>query len=127
MENKGGATVLGLAGMALAGPAGVFAAFAAKKKGEVVFAMELRNNCSDPLLNGKVIVLSATEKEFQTIKRISKAPSKSAKEYASPITSENNDANDSISSELERLSKLKDSGAISEEEFSAAKAKLLGL
>ena len=89
--------------------------------------MELRNNCSDPLLDGKVIVLSATEKEFQTIKRISKAPSKSAKEYASPITSENNDANDSISSELERLSKLKDSGAISEEEFSAAKAKLLGL
>ena len=127
LENKTEATVLGLAGMALAGPIGVFAAFGARKKGEVVFAMELRSNCSDPFLNDKVIVLSASDKEFQTIKRISNAPSKSVRDFTSGQQLDQENPKDSVSTEIEKLAKLKESGTISEEEFAAAKAKLLGL
>ena len=124
VENKSGATVLALSGLVLAGPLGILAGLAAKKKGEVVFAVEFRKDCKDPVLNGRVLVLSASETEFQTIKKISKAPSKTAKEFQSDQSS-NQDT--SISAEIEKLSKLKESGAISEEEFAAAKAKLLGL
>ena len=124
VENKSGATVLALSGLALAGPVGILAGLAAKKKGEVLFAVEFRKDCKDPVLNGMVLVLSASETEFQTIKKIIKALSKTAKEFQSDQSS-NQDT--SISAEIEKLSKLKESGAISEEEFAAAKAKLLGL
>ena len=127
IENKAGAAVLGVAGMALAGPVGILAGLAAKKKGEVMFAMELRNNCKESLLNGKVIVLSAEDKDFQKIRQLSNAPSKAAKEFISNQSSGHEDSMDSISAEIDKLSKLKDSGALSEEEFAAAKAKLLGL
>ena len=125
IENKTGSAVLGIAGMALAGPVGILAGLAAKKKGEVIFAMEVRNDCSSPLLKGKVIVLSAEDKEFQDIKRLSNAPSKTVKEHILNRSSNFEEPKHSISSEIDKLSKLKDSGALSEEEFSAAKAKLL--
>ena len=124
VENKSGATILALSGLVLAGPVGILAGLAAKKKGEVVFAVEFRKDCKDTVLNGKVLVLSASETEFQTMKKISKAPSKTAKEFQSDQSS---NQDDSISAEIEKLSKLKDSGAINEEEFAAAKTKLLGL
>ena len=115
---------MALSGLVLAGPVGILAGLAAKKKGEVVFAVEFRKDCKDPVLNGRVLVLSASETEFQIMKKISKAPSKAAKEFQSEQSS-NQDT--SISAEIEKLLKLKESGAISEDEFAAAKAKLLGL
>ena len=89
-----------------------------------MFAVEFRKDCKDPVLNGRVLVLSASETEFQTIKKISKAPSKTAKEFQ---TDQSSNQYTSILAAIEKLSKLKESGAISEEEFAAAKAKLLGL
>ena len=127
IDNRSGAAFLGVAGMALAGPVGILAGLAAKKKGEVVFAIEFNQKCNDPLMNEKVIVLRSTLQEYQAIKKISRAPSKSASEHISGGASDNEVLNDSISAEIQKLSNLKDSGAISEDEFRAAKAKLLGL
>ena len=71
--------------------------------------------------------MSAEDKDFQKIRQLSNAPSKAAKEFISNQSSDHEDSMDSISAEIDKLSKLKDSGALSEEEFAAAKAKLLGL
>lgn len=127
VENKSGAAVLGVAGMALAGPIGILAAFAAKKKGEVVFAIEFKATCKDPLLNGKTIVLSSPLQEFEKLKKKSSAPSKSTQNFISQQKEGKGQGVDSVASDIEKLVKLKKSGAISEEEFSAAKAKLLGI
>ena len=103
VKDKTGAAVIGLADMALAGPAGILKGFAAKKKREVVFAMEFRDSCTDSLLNGKVIVLRSDNKQFKSIKRLSKAPSKSAKEYISNEQSDNHHLIFSVSKESRPL------------------------
>lgn len=127
-ENRGGAAIMSIAGVALLGPFGALAGLAAKKRGEVVFALEFKENANDKDLRRQTIVASGSSELFERLKRESRAPSKAAKDYIEQASiNDDGEAPGSISSEIERLKALKDSGAITEDEFIAAKAKLLSM
>jgi len=127
-ENRGGAAMLSIAGVALLGPFGALAGLAAKKRGEVVFALEFKENADDENLRHQTVIASGSSELFERLKRESRAPSKATKEHiAQAGINVDGEASGSLSSEIERLKGLKDSGAITEDEFIAAKAKLLGM
>ena len=127
-ENRGGAAMLSIAGVALLGPFGALAGLAAKKRGEVVFALEFKENAEDESLRRQTIIASGSSELFERLKRESRAPSKATKEQiVQANTKDGGEASGSLSLEIERLKDLRDSGAITEDEFTAAKAKLLNL
>ena len=128
-DDKTQAGLLATAGFLTLGPLGVLAGKAAGKKGEAVFAVKFSETASEPLVRGKKLVLQATAKEYEALAKASS--SKRLKEIGAAFLAEPeqppaNDGNDSVS-DLEKLVSMKEKGLLSDEEFTAAKAKLLGL
>jgi hypothetical protein len=125
-ENRGGAAMLSIAGVALLGPLGALAGLAAKKKGETVFVLEFKENAEDEALRGEAIIATGSSLLFEKLKRESRAPSKATKEQITKASAKDDEIpSGSLSLEIEKLRDLRDSGAITEDEFTAAKAKLL--
>lgn len=121
--------LLATAGFLTLGPLGILAGKAAGKKGEAVFAIKFSETASDPLVRGKKLVVQATAKEYEALAKASS--SKRLKDIGAAFLAEPeqppaNGGNDSVS-ELEKLVSMKEKGLLSDEEFTAAKAKLLGL
>ena len=126
-ENKAAQGVLAASGYLLAGPLGLFAGFAARKKDEVAFLLEVKSSedVDDEKVRGAKFALLTRRKYFERILKFSGLAEKSVMEMIDgQIQSE---TSESLADELEKLSSLKEKGLISEEEFAAAKAKLLGL
>ena len=128
-DDKTQAGLLATAGFLTLGPLGILAGKAAGKKGEAVFAIKFSETASEPLVRGKKLVLQATAKEYEALAKASS--SKRLKEIGAAFLAEPeqppaNDGNDSVS-ELEKLVSMKEKGLLTDEEFTAAKAKLLGL
>ena len=128
-NDKTQAGLLATAGFLTLGPLGALAGKAAGKKGEAVFAIKFTETANDPLVRGKKLVVQATAKEYEALAKASS--SKRLKDLGTAFLAEPeqppaSDANDSVF-ELEKLVSMKEKGLLSDEEFTAAKAKLLGL
>ena len=128
-DDKTGAGLLATAGFLTLGPIGILAGKAAGKKGEAVFAIKFSDTANDELLRGKKLVVQATAKEYEVLTKISSSnrlKDIGANYVAQAEQPPSNDGNGSVS-ELEKLVSMKEKGLLSEEEFTVAKAKLLGL
>jgi Short C-terminal domain len=126
--NRSETAMLIIAGVALMGPLGALAGLAAKKKGETVFALEFKGTAEDETLRGQTIIASCPTELFETLKKDSRAPSKPVKEQIEKAgTASHEEDPRSLTMELEKLKNLRDSGVITEEEFTAGKATLLGM
>lgn len=128
-DNKAESALLSAAGFLTLGPLGLLAGKAAGKKGEAVFAIKFSDTASEELVRGKKLVVHATAKEYEVLAKAS--ASSRLKNVATEFIAKAEqppaiDANDSIS-DLEKLVSMKEKGFLNDEEFTAAKAKLLGL
>ena len=105
----------------------MLAGFAAKKKDEVAFILEVKTSedVKEEKVRGKKFALLTRRKYFERILSYSGLGEKNVMSLmgaaGQPQQSE------SVADELEKLSSLKEKGLLSEEEFAAAKAKLLGM
>jgi len=125
--NRSGTAMLSIAGVALMGPLGALVGLAAKKKGETVFALEFKETAEDETLRGQTIIASCPTQLFETLKKDSRAPSKPVREQIEKAGTASYEEPRSLTMELEKLKSLRDSGVITEEEFKAGKATLLGM
>ena len=126
-ENKAAQGVLAASGFLLAGPLGILAGFAARKKDEVAFLLEVKDSADirSEEARGKKIALLTRRKYYERILIYSGLGEKN---IADMISSENRESDSpSVADEIEKLSSLKEKGLLSDEEFAAGKARLLGL
>lgn len=126
-ESKTTQGVLAASGFLLAGPLGLLAGFAAKKKDEVAFILEVKasEDVKEEKVRGKKIALLTRRKYFERILSYSGLGEKNVVSLMGGATQPQQ--SESVADELEKLSSLKEKGLLSEEEFAAAKAKLLGM
>jgi hypothetical protein len=131
LEDRGKQALMAGLGALYAGPLGTLAAKAADKKGEGIFAVEFRDDAREVEIRGKKIIFKADGNDFNTFINLSK--SKRIKslidEFSSGTTApdpSSSNVGDSTS-ELEKIIAMKEKGLLTDEEFSAAKAKVLGL
>lgn len=128
-DDKTEAGLLAAAGFLTLGPIGILAGKTAGKKGEAVFAIRFSDTADDELIRGKKLVVHATAREYEALAKASSSSrlkNIGTEFLARAEQAPENDRNDSVS-ELEKLVSMKEKGFLSEEEFTAAKAKLLGL
>lgn len=96
--------------------------------GDVVFMLEFKDDTADETLRAQTIFAMASLNEFEHLKKASKAPSRLTKDLINLKSASSTQGEPgTIVLELEKLQALRDSGSITDEEFSAAKAKLLDL
>ena len=126
-ESKTAQGVLAASGFLLAGPLGLLAGFAAKKKDEVAFILEVKasEDVKEEKVRGKKIALLTRRKYFERILSYSGLGEKNVVSLMGGATQPQQ--SESVADKLEKLSSLKEKGLLSEEEFAAAKAKLLGM
>ena len=126
-ENKTAQGVLAASGFLLAGPLGILAGFAAKKKDEVAFLLEVKTSqdVKEEKVRGKRIALLTRRKYFERILTYSGLGEKNVMSLVNETIQPK--ATSSVTDEIAKLSSLKEKSLLSDEEFSAAKAKLLGL
>lgn len=126
-NDKGGAALLSIAGLALVGPVGAIAGLAAKQKGEAIFMIEFKDNIPEKDLCGMKVIACSSVENFKQLKLQSRAPSKSTAEAIENKSLLQSSGGTSLASEIEKLKALLDSGAITLEEYSAAKTRLLSM
>jgi len=123
-----------LAGIMIAGPLGALAGLAAPKKKTVVFFVTLKEgesrrakNEGAPSWEGKKIVLATSKDNYSKIIANSglKLKTLAGGAISPPGNPQESVAGSEVVQQLEKLASLKEKGLITDEEFAAAKAKLL--
>ena len=124
-DAKSLSAALAVAGVMVAGPLGALAGFAAPKKKTVVFLVKLK--ADTPLdSGGKQLVIATSKDNYNKVLSYSGLRLKTLANSGSlPSAPGKADIGTDLVQQLERLATLKEKGLITEEEFSAAKAKLL--
>jgi len=116
-DRKSTSAVMALAGLVVAGPLGVLAGLAAPKKKTAVFWVSLKSD-SPQDTGGKKLLIETSKDNYVKVLRFSGLTGKA-------LASANEGAQQDVAGQLEKLASLRERGLIDEDEYSAAKAKLL--
>lgn len=124
-DKKSLSAAMTVAGLMVAGPLGALAGLAAPKKKTVVFLVKLKADAPQGS-GGKKLVIATSKDNYNKVLGYSGLRLKTLANRASlPSPPNKPKPGTDLVQQLEKLAALKEKGMITEEEFSAAKAKLL--
>ena len=124
-DAKSMSAAITVAGLMVAGPLGALAGLAAPKKKTVVFLVKLKPDAPRDA-GGKPLVIATSKDNYNKVLSYSGLRLKTLANSANlPSASEKAGSGADLVEQLEKLAALKEKGLLTEEEFSAAKTKLL--